>query len=185
MPRPSNPHPYHKHITRWLLDGRQVPPGTPGAAKVVQETSTYYADVGGQTKSLKTTDLQIAWKRLNDRLKEAHQRELGVRDEYTSHAKTPLRQHLTDWLQVLAAKGTGQKQRDMIETRLDHLFRLARWEKLSQISADGTLLALAALQQEAPPRGTRQGRGAQTRNHYLTHLRGFVAWCVQSDRLRK
>lgn len=188
MPRSPNPHPYHKIITRWLdADGRQVKPQTPGARKIQQETSNYYADIPGVgTRTLKTSDLQLAWKRLNERLREAHQEELGIRDEYTRHAKVPLTEHLRKWLEVLEAKGTGQKQRDLIDSRLTILFELSQWERLADITQDSALLALAALAKLPPAKGSRQeGRGAQTRNHYITHLKGFCNWCVESDRLRK
>lgn len=186
MPRPPNPHPYQKTVTRWLLDGKQVKAHTPGAVKQTTKTEVYYADVpGAGTVSLKTADLQLAWKRLNDRLKEQHQRELGIRDEYSSHAKTPILTHLAAWLNVLKAKGTGAKQRDTVERRLTRLFELAKWTRLAQIKLDSALLALARLQEETPPRGRRQGRGAQTRNHYVTHLRAFCSWLVLTDRLPK
>lgn len=186
MPRPSRPHPYHKAVTRYILDGKQVSKGTPGAVKRTTHTGTYYADVpGAGTVSLKTTDLAVAWKRLNDALKEQHQRDLGVRDHYSDHAKTPLAGHLTDWLAILKAKGTGEDQRDTIDSRLTNLFRLAGWTKLAHITADSTVVALAALQGEAPKRGTRRGRSAQTRNHYLTHLRGLCGWLVDSGRLAR
>lgn len=177
MPRPSNPHPYKKTVTRYILDGKQVPKSTPGAVKRADKTSTYYGDIPSVgTVSLGTTDLGVAWKRLNDRLKEQHQRELGVRDSFSDHAKLPLLGHLRQWLAVLAAKGTGQKQRDIIEGRLIHLFDVAAWGKLAHVTADSANLALAKLQ--------KGGRSAQTRNHYVTHLRGFCSWLTDSGRLR-
>ncbi len=186
MPRPSRPHPYRKVVTRYILDGKQVPKSTPGAVKQTTHTTTYYADVpGAGTIALKTTDLAVAWKRLNDALKEQHQRDLGVRDHYSDHARTPLAGHLARWLEVLAAKGTGQQQRDTIDRRLANLFALAGWTKLAHITADSTIVALAKLQTEAPVRGTKRGRSAQTRNHYLTHLRGFCGWLVDSGRLAR
>lgn len=177
MPRPSNPHPYHKTVTRYILDGKQVPKTTPGAIKHTSKTSTYYGDVPGVgTVSLGTTDLAVAWKRLNDRLKDQHQRELGVRDSYSDHAKTPLVEHLRAWLDILAAKGTGRKQRGIIEGRLFGLSQLAGWSRLAHISADSANLALATLQ--------KRGRSAQTRNHYVTHLRGFCGWLMDSGRIK-
>lgn len=187
MPRPPNPHPYHKIITRWLdAEGRQVPPNTPGARKVRQETSTYYADIPGVgTRTLGTSDLQLAWKRLNDKLREAHQEQLGIRDEYSKHAKVPLAEHLRRWLEILQAQGTGARQRGLIESRLAILFDLAQWTKLADISQDSALLALAKLKDLKPAKGSKAGRSEQTRNHYITHLKAFCSWCVDSDRLRK
>ncbi len=174
MPRPANPHPYKKTVTRYLdAAGKQVRKDTPGAGKHTLKTSVYYADVPGLgTVSLKTTNLPIAWKRLHDRLREQHQRELGILDNYSDHARVPLADHLAAWLEVLQAKGTGQRQRDLIAARLSRLFALAGWTKLAQIQADGAMSALANL-----------GRSAQTRNHYVTHLRAFCAWLVKSGRL--
>lgn len=176
MPRPANPHPYHKIVTRWRLpDGKQVPPRTPGAVKHTERSSTYYADVAGRTIALKTTFLDIAWKRLRDRLREEHERELGIRSNFSDHARAAIEEHLQAWLAVLEAKGTAAAHRDTVGHRLRKLFAQARWQRLAQITADGAELALASMQ--------AQGMAAQTRNHYVTHLRGFCAWLVRSGRL--
>lgn len=185
MPRPAKPHPYHKWTTRWLdSQDKSVPPGTRGAKKVQTQTNTYYADIPGVgTVALGTTDLQVAWKRLRDRLQQAHQTELGIRDTTSQHGTIPLRQHLEQWLEILEAKGTGEKQRRLLKTRLTILFDLAKWQRLADITADSALLALKKL--ERTPRLKGPGRGAQTRAHYITHLKGFCNWCVESDRLPK
>lgn len=186
MPRPANPRPYHKTITRWLdASGKQVKPRAEGAQKVRQKTSTYYADIrGAGTVCLGTSDLAVANKRLNDKLKEIHQEELGIRDEFSRHAKVSIREHLQSWLEVLQAKGTGEKQRRLVESRLATLFGIAEWKKLADITADGALIALAELERLPASKG-QKGRGAQTRAHYVTHLKAFCNWCVESDRLRR
>ena len=187
MSRPARPHPYHKVITRWVKGGKQVAPHTPGARKVHQRTSTYYADIPGTgTRTLGTSDRQVAWKRLNDLLRAGRDAELGIVDGFTRHAPLPLDNHLDAWLDVLEAKGTATKQRGLIRARLKLLFDLAGWQRLGQIDADSTVKALASLQNlKTAKRSRYAGRGAQTRNHYLTHLKAFCAWCVASDRLRK
>lgn len=181
MPRPPNPHPYRKIVTRWRMpDGKQVPARTEGAVKHTEKSSTYYADVAGKCLALKTTDIAIAWKRLRDLLREQHEIELGVRDRFSSHAKTPLLEHLTAWLLVLEAKGTAAGQRDTIERRLRKWFRAARWSKLAEISSEKAILSLAKLTRGGDNTGTLS---VQTRNHYITHLRGFCAWLVITGRL--
>lgn len=183
MPRPANPHPYHKSITRWRdpATGKEVRRGTPGAVKSTEKSSTYYADVGGRPVALKTADIAVAWKRLRDLLREQHERDLGVRDRYSSHAKTPLLDHLAAWLRVLEAKGTGAEQREVIERRLTKLFRAAEWCRLGDITSEKALLALSGL----TAANTGERLSAQTRNHYITHLKGFSAWLLLSGRLVK
>lgn len=173
MPRPPNPHPYQKTCTRWRLpSGKHVKPRTEGAIKHTEKSSTYYADVAGNVVALKTTKLNVAWKRLNDLLAGHEDRELG-----RHHAKATLREHLSAWLAVLQAKGTSAGARDTIEQRLVKLFALAKWDKLADITLDRAVLVLAKLTK-------KDGKplSVQTRNHYITHLRGFCAWCVP-DRL--
>lgn len=179
MPRPPNPHPYHKTVTRWRLpDGNEVKKGTLGGLKSTEKSSTYYADVAGRVVALKTTDIGVAWKRLRDLLRAQHEHELGVRDDYSAHAKTPLLEHLTAWLAVLEAKGTGAGQRYIIQQRLTKLFAAAGWSKLAHVSSEKAILAL-------PQIANRNGEpiSAQTSNHYVTHLRGFCSWLVTSGRL--
>lgn len=185
MPRPANPKPYKKTITRYRnAEGKEVKKGTPGARKHTEQSSTYYADVAGKTIALKTTDLAVAWRKLRQLLRRRHQEELGIRDRYSEHGERPLAEHLKEWGEVLRAKGTSAKQRGTIEGRLTNLFALAGWTRLGEISGDSALLALARLQEQIPARGMRRGRSAQTRNHYLTHLKGFCGWCLTSGRLR-
>lgn len=180
MPPLPNPHPYRQTVTRWRLpDGKQVRAHTPGAVKHTERSTTYYASVAGRIVALKTTDLAIAWKRLRDALREEHDRELGVRDQFSVHAETALLKHLAAWMEVLAAKGTGAAQRDTVQRRLAKLFQAARWSKLADISSERAVLTLARL-----TKGDRQEKiSAQTRNHYITHLRGFCAWLVVTGRL--
>jgi integrase len=180
MPRPPNPHPYKKTVTRWRdASSKEVKRGTLGAVKSTEKSSTYYADVGGKCVALKTTDLGVAWKRLRELLREEHERELGVRDRYSDHAKTPLEQHLGAWLKVLEAKGTGVGQRETIERRLTKWFAAAQWTRLKEISAERAILTLAKLTKG----DSEELLSAQTRNHYITHLRGFCGWLVLTGRL--
>lgn len=185
MPR-RQPHPYQVTITRHVdAQGRRCKATDAGARKVTEKSQTYYADLPGRPRVPLGTDLEdVAWKQLRDMLQQQHERDLGIRDEFSDHARVLLAEHLARWIEVLAAKGGGERHTGMVRGRMERLFALANWRKLAHITADGALLALAALQKEAPPRGPRQGRSAQTRNHYLIHLRAFCTWCVASGRLK-
>lgn len=61
--------------------------------------------------------------------------------------------------------------------RLKILFEVAGWKALPQLTQDRIITALARVKEE-------KGLSAQTRNHYLAHVKGFCRWAHRSGRLR-
>lgn len=183
MARPRRPHPYRVTVTRYAdADGKRCKSTDPGAIKSITRTETYYADLPGLGRtSLEVTSEDLAWARLRERLKQLHDEALGIVDQYSAHAKTDLAAHVRQWAEVLAAKGTTHEQIDLAAGRLLRLAELAGWKRLPQITADSATIALAKVQAPAP---NGLGKSASTRNHYLGHLKAFVAWCHDGGRLK-
>lgn len=185
MPRPPNPdpRPYRVTISRYYTpDGQRCQATTPGAIRRVEQSRTFYADLPGAPRTPLHTDREaVAWKVLREKLKEAADTELGIRDEYTEHARTSFERHVAEWCEMLSAKGTTREQVDVARGRLLRLAALAGWTRLPQVDADSALAALAKVQ-EPPPAG--MGKSAATRNHYLGHLKAFMGWCHRRGRLK-
>jgi len=184
MGRPANPRPYHKTVTRHeTSQGKRCKATDWDARKITTKTRTYYADVPGLgTISLETADEHQAWINLRDKLREAKELALGIIDQHTQHARTEIDAHVDQWAAVLRAKGTTADQIELAANRLKRLARLAKWKRLHQITHDAALLALAKVQTAVAEGGL--GKSASTRNHYLGHLKAFVAWAHDGGRMR-
>lgn len=180
--------------------GERVHKGTKGAKKIKQKSDNYYIIIRQGAKrvpiNLGTDDYEDAcaawrdWQRAKD-------------DPSAAADAKPLDQHIADWLRAVRNAGTSGAQIALLETRIKHIAALARWRKLSDITADSCNEALASLQTRGHgrkvtnPVGIRgngvpltfrrsypQGLSAQTRNHYLTHAKQFCNWLVDNERLR-
>jgi len=183
----KGPHPYRVTVTRYYdRDGRQCRKDAPGAKAKTTRTETYYADFWeGQKRSrvpLGTSSLQEAWKKITEEQKRRHDAALGIRDRYTEAAEKALAEHLAAWQQIVEANGTTAKQAAAVRHGVEVLATCAGWKRITDIDQDSALLALARCQQPCPEKP--KGRSAQTRNHFRSHLRQFVAWAVASGRLR-
>lgn len=175
---PRKPQPRKVKIVRYELpDGTRCTKGTPGAVRHVALSDTYYASIDGKRVSLGTTELQAAWVALRDELRRRELRRQGITDDYSDHAGRPVEGHRDAWLKAVADSGTSAGQVVILSAHVTTLCRLAGWRRLADVTADGCLAALARLQ--------RDGRSAQTRNHYLRHAKQFTRWCCDNDRLAR
>lgn len=174
----TSPEPFRPTVTRYVdADGRRVSAATPGAIRVVEESRTWYAKIGGKKVCLKTEDHGQAWARLRDLLRHREEHAAGIRDTYTDEAERPIAEHIAEWLEAVEANGTGQDQLDLLAVRVKHLAALAGWKRVPDITPETCLAALAKLQ-----RG--QNLSAQTRNHYLSHAKQFARFLWENKRLR-
>jgi integrase len=191
VPR-KGPRPHHVKVIRYSTPGgRRCRKDTPGAVRTVEESETYYAhlpDPGGGRPlrvSLETTDLGEAWVRLRQEQREAARYEAGVIDPALEHARKPLAGHVEDWLAAVAAGGASPDRVRTLRARVGELARLAGWDRITDVNRDSALAALAKLA-SLPARNTGgRGRSAETRNHYLRHLKQFCRWADEAGRLRK
>lgn len=183
MPRSAHPRPFRPTVTRYHdPHGRRCSSTHPKARKTTETTLTWYADLPGEGRvSLGTTDEHEAWERLRQKLREAHERRLGIRHEYMDLASQPIDVHFLVWASILEAKGGTRKHVDTALGRLQRLAQLAGWKTLPDITHDSALQALARMQ--APVRQGGLGAAAKTRNHYLGHLKAFVSWAHDSGRM--
>ncbi len=204
MPKKSEPRPRHVTVIRYQLrDGTRCKAGDPGAIKIKTQSDAYYlhlppAKKGGNRRRfpLETTDLAVAWKRLRDKLAELHRDELGISDDSTRQAGRPIGDHVDEWLAAVVAGGVGVERERLLRSRVCRLITLAGWRRITDVKKSSCLAALARLQSEGvdSPKKRHQSKGkgsagagkgisAQTRNHYLGHVRQFTSWLADEGRL--
>lgn len=191
MPRPSSPKPYRLTVVRYTdPDGKRCRKGDPGAKKFVEETLTYYADLWDagvrERVSLDTSDEGQAWVNLNRVRRERAERAVGIRDDYIEQAARPLADHLGEWEAALRDRGGSEARIKLMRGRLDQLAALAGWKRVTDLDHDSCRRGLARLAKLDPPQTSAQGkgRGAQTRNHYLSHAKQFARWLWEGHRIR-
>ena len=170
----QTPDPGAAHVD---AEGRRCAKKTPSARKIQQKSETWYAKISGNRVSLETTDEGKAWIRLRQLLREARLTAAGVTDGYTLHAETPWSAHVDAWVAVVRSGEAGEQHILTMASRLETLRVLAEWSRIRDITSSTAIVALGKIQSE-------QGKSAQTRNHYLSHLKQFCRWLVEDERLR-
>jgi integrase len=174
-----------KHQTvRWIdRAGHRVPAGTPGARKRVQKSRKWWGKyreaTGDERRAPLAADKQVALQMLAELERKEARRSVGLEDEQTDHARTPILQHVEDWLQALADAGASQRRRDDLAVRVRKLVALAGWKRLTDMSVDSANAALSKLTyRRGKSAGESRPISVQTRNDYIQHVKQFSAWCV-------
>lgn len=166
------PRPFRPKVVRYHTpEGKRCRSTDPGAVKSVEETDTWYAKLGGNKVSLETTDEGRAWEELRRRLRRRAEGHAGLADDVTDAARKPLGEHVEDWLGTLAV---APGRVPLLRYRVTHLASLAGWTAPPQISRDSCAHALARLLSE-------EDLAPQTRNDYLSAVKQFVRWAVESE----
>src|SRR5579872_4341745 len=193
MPRAANPHPVHVTITRWVdAAGKRCQPNAPGGRKITTKSDSYYAYVrrdGSRTcVPLGTTDLGQAWVALRAMLKEIADEDAGITDPYSRAAAKPIEEHVAAWLAALADESMDAERIAMLAARVRRLAEEAGWNRLTDVTPTSCAAALGRLRKDTTDDAGKviaRGISAQTRNHYLSHAKQFVRWCVGDRRLRE
>jgi integrase len=166
------PRPFRPRVVRYHApDGKRCRSTDPGAVKSVEQTDTWYAKLGGDKVSLETTDEGRAWEELRRRLRRRAEGHAGLADDVTDAARRPLVEHVEDWLGTLAV---APGRIPLLRYRVTHLASLAGWTALPQITRDSCARALARLLSE-------EDLAPQTRNDYLSAVKQFCRWAVESE----
>jgi integrase len=89
--------------------------------------------------------------------------------------REPIETHSKAWLEFLRNKGNTESYVEHQGIRVNRLFDIAKVGTLRMLDSDGIQAALATIAKKSSP---------QTARHYHTALKGFVRWCLRSNRLR-
>ena len=155
------------------------------AGKVV-ETRSYYLRYKldwmpvDKWRSLGTTDKQCADKRATEFFQEIQQEQDGILDAKPTResARTPLRQHLKDFIADMERRGkAGRGGRDgrLLGGRVGRLLDACGWNLPASVSAD-SFVRWRSQQTDV--------LGARTLNHYLEGIVCLLNWMERSGRIK-
>ena len=107
--------------TRYLIGKKQVPPATPGAVKVIEESRHWYAyrrDGKKQIKKRLFTDKAASLTELAKLNTALERGEAGMTDPRKEHLERPALEHLEDFLPIMRQKGKSEKDKNRKEAVL-------------------------------------------------------------------
>jgi hypothetical protein len=111
---------FKKQIVRYLdAAGRQVPKGTPGAARHEEQSSKWYGRVPGEARPRpQCRNRRAAEVMLGDLIRKAENASVGIGPgPFEMHHARPLAGHLADFEAGLLAKGgTAKHAREVVST---------------------------------------------------------------------
>jgi integrase len=111
---------------------------------------------------------------LNRIVKRIEREKAGLVDPTEEQRKRPLALHVKEFRQYLENKGVTIKQVEQALSQLNKLVAACKWRLIADITAASALHFLGELR--------RQGRSAQTYNHYLKSSKQFTRWLVRDRR---
>lgn len=159
--------------TRYMVGKTHVKPGTPGAVKVSEESSHWYAYRRAGKKQIKVrlfTDKAASLTKLakmNTALERGEAEMTDPRKESLDRAAV---EHLVEFLPVMRAKGKSEKDKDRKEAILR--------------SFAGTLKSLSDLTTEAVDRYLAGVEGSSgNKKKHLSAISVWVAWLLKKDRI--
>jgi integrase len=170
--------PFKQRTTFWTLDGKKVPPGTPGAKKVSVKSKKWYGFVekNGKRKAIPLcTDLQKSKGLLNKLLDDVTEEKNGRGDRFKDHRQRPLSDHLDDWKNFMMAGGGTEKHATLSHSRVKRIVEGCKFVFFEDLSASRVQGFLGDLR--------KQGTGNVSSNHYLTAIKMFCNWMVDDNRM--
>jgi integrase len=128
-------------------------------------------------KSLRTTDKEVATKRLNDLARQMEQETEGLvtPTKMIQAAQLPLGKHLSRYLVAREAEWTSEKHSQLSRDRLKKLIRECGWKHLKDIDALSFSEWRSSMMQKFSPK---------TLNEYLSALSQFMNWLEDHELIK-
>ncbi len=159
--------------TRYLLGKKQVPPGTPGAEKVSEESRHWYAYRRDGKKQIKVklfTDKKASESKMAKMNTALERGAAEMTDPRKVHLERLATEHLDEFLPVMRAKGKSDKDKDRKEAVLRAF--VATLKPLSDLTHESVDRYLV----------TVHGSSGNKKKH-LSAISVFVAWLLKKDRI--
>lgn len=160
-----------KQITvDWLLNGKRVASGTPGAQPVKRKSRKWYGEYRDHTGKKIRVPLAVskaaAEKMLADRVKQAEDILSGrITEQQAKFGGLPLVEQLDQWQKALASRGTSRKH---VSQTIERVRKLVKWCEFvwpNDLSAAKAQEALA-----------EHVCGTKTRAYYVREAKAFSRW---------
>ena len=136
---------------RYILDGRRVPKGTPGARKVKAKSRKWYGRVPGNPRAVPlSTNKTAAGQMLAALIKKAELGKAGILDPFEEHRRRPLLDHVADFESYLTAKGSTAKHAREAGARVRRVVEGCRLTFIGDLTLSPVQEFLAALRDGGP-----------------------------------
>ena len=134
-----------------------------------------YRDALGRDRRVPlANDKTAAQAMLNELVRRVELERAGRLDPFEDHLKTPLDVHIGAFERYLTNKGVTEKQIYTAKSQVEKIAKKSKWKTIRDISAGDVQSYLGDLK--------REGRSAQTCNHYLKSAKQFTRWLVRDRR---
>jgi hypothetical protein len=164
--------------------GRRVPKGTPGAKKVRERSTVWYAQykVGRKWKRVPLyTDKQASTVGLAELVRAQERGEVGLVNPHKDHLERDIGEHVDDYMQHLRTEGGNPKHLSERERLVRTVIRECGFKTLADLSADEITTFLADLQKKPTPNNKHPGpASARTKDTYRGAIHAFAQWCVET-----
>jgi len=179
---------YRPTIVRYILNGKRVDKGTPGARKVRVKSKTFWGrvpDANGKPKPVSLCDDEEAAEEMLSVLKKRAKRiSRGDADPYEDHRLRPLGEHVEDFQAFLESKGNTAAHVALTVQRITAAFDGCGYKKLSDLNAGRVSAWLA---DRRKPKTDKDGNpipglGIASSNHHLVAVKSFGNWLVKDRR---
>jgi integrase/recombinase XerC len=124
--------PFKKQTVVWLLNGKRVPAGTPGATKEVHESRKWYGTVCRKQVPL-CADHQAATRMLRKLTSDAELKRVGLGDPHEDSKARPLAKHLDEFEAHLTAKGSTSGHVAATMRRIRAVVTACDWKVLTDL----------------------------------------------------
>lgn len=134
-----------------------------------------YKDASGRLRRHPlATGKAAAQAMLNELVRNVEREKAGLLDPTSEQRQRPLKDHLAEFKRYLENRGVTPKQLKESTRQVEKMIAGCKWKFIGQINADSALHFLGGLR--------RNGRSAQTYNHYLKSAKQFTRWLVRDRR---
>lgn len=134
-----------------------------------------YKDASGKLRRHPlSVDKVAAQAMLNEIVRRVEREKAGIGDPTDEQRRRPLTQHLAEYADYLSNRDVTPKQVKESRSQIQKMILSCKWKLVGDITATSALEFLGDLR--------RQGRSAQTHNHYLKSAKAFTRWLVRDRR---
>jgi integrase/recombinase XerC len=174
----------NKPHVRLIEGGRpSLYPVSKDGTKYLKPAKNYVADVRDADGALKRVSLSANMDAsrliLAEKLKKIEMERAGWKDTFGTHRKTPLKEHLEEWLAVLQTRGRDDEYTGLKKARVTTIFNGCGFVFPPDLSADRLERFLETLRTGA------KALSIQTTNDYLQAVSQFCNWMVENERLER
>jgi integrase len=170
------------------VTGKRVNAGFPGAVRKKSKTwhIRYYTPDGKRHKVMGYPDKKATENKAAELERRGIRLDAGVIEPSDVHAKTPLAEHLADYVRYLAAKGNTAKHVALTQTRAQACLDNCGFVRIADVQPSAVLSFLDDLRRPTVAEGedvSTKGKSIATANYYLTAVKGFTRWLWKDRRI--